>query len=250
MARRTLTALLTAVALLAVLAGPASARPPRTGTLLSDDFAKYTLGAWSDGSAHGGWVSDYNGYGTTSVKSDGSNVLAESPQPSTSLGDTHASLVRSSRSFGNFDLTLRLKTVKQLRTPVPNPWETAWVLWHYTSESAFYYLSLKTNGWELGKVDATKKDPNGPACLWPQYLNCLYPGAQRFLQTSASPKYGVGTWYSLRVRQVSGTVQIWVNGASLTSFTDTDRPYSGGSIGLYNEDATAHFDDVVVKSAS
>jgi 3-keto-disaccharide hydrolase len=234
-----------AVGLVAVLATGASAR---VRTLLNDDFAGHARTTWADGSSHGGWVSVYNGYGTNSVKLDGTNVLAQSPQASKSLGETHASLVRTSKTFSSFDLTLRLKTVKQLRTPAPNPWETAWVLWHYSSDQSFYYLALKTNGWELAKVDASKKDPLGPACVWPQYSNCLYPGAQRYLVTQSSPAYPAGAWHTVRITQVGNVMNFWVDGAKLGSYTDNERPYSGGSIGLYNEDATVHFDDVVVKT--
>jgi hypothetical protein len=198
-------------------------------TLFADDFSGLPLGTgWLDGSTHGGWVSTYNGYGLNGTDLDGTQVLTESPKVSTTSGVTHASLVNTTASFGDMDTTVRLRTVQQLRTPTPNAWEVAWVLWHYTDDTHFYYLALKPNGWELGKED--------PA----------YPGAQRYLATSSSPTYAVGAWHTVRVRQIGNVMTVWADGAQLASFTDNERPYTSGTLGLYNEDSLVHFDDVKV----
>jgi hypothetical protein len=198
-------------------------------TLFSDGFESLPLSTgWVDGSTHGQWYSDYNGYGSVGVDLDGSQVLTESPKVSTSPSETHAALVTSVPSFGDLDLTVRVRTVSQLRLPTPNPWEVGWVLWHYTDDTHFYYIALKPNGWELGKED--------PA----------YPGAQRYLMTGSSPAYAVGTWHTVRVRQVSSSMTVWADGVQIATFTDTERPYSTGTIGLYDEDSLTHFDDVKV----
>ena len=203
-------------------------------SLLSDGFDTYPSGvSWTDGSVHGSWKAAYNGYGVTKVTADAgrsSNVLQEKPKSSTSPGETHAGLATTNASFGDSDTTVLLKTVSQLRTPTPNAWEVGWVLWHYTDDTHFYYFAPKPNGWELGKED--------PA----------YPGAQRFLATGSSPSYPVGRWYTVRVRQVSGTMTVWVNGVQVVSFTDTQRPYLKGSVGLYNEDSQVRFDSLTVNA--
>ena len=204
---------------------------------------------WTDGSVHGRWQAVYDGYGVTTVAADSSGAaLAQAPQVSTQLDETHGSLVTSTDTFGDIDLTVRLKTVRQLRTPVPNPWETAWVLWNFTDDHHFYYLALKTNGWELVKEDPAPLVAGAGGCEWPTYVNCKYPGAQRYLVTSSSPRFNVGAWHDVRVRQVGGTIDIWANGQHLTTFVDTDSPYRSGRVGLYNEDADVRFDDVVVRS--
>jgi hypothetical protein len=198
-------------------------------TLFADDFGALPLATgWADGSTHGGWVSTYNGYGLNGTALDGTEVLTESPKVSTTSGVTHASLVNPTASFGDMDTTVRLRTVQQLRTPTPSAWEVAWVLWHYTDDTHFYYLALKPNGWELGKED--------PA----------YPGAQRYLETSSSPTYAVGSWHTVRVRQIGNVMTVWADGTQLTTYTDNERPYTAGSLGLYNEDSLVHFDDVKV----
>ncbi|MDP9016976.1 MAG: calcium-binding protein, partial [Candidatus Eremiobacteraeota bacterium] len=102
----------------------------------------------------------------------------------------------------------------------------------YQDDVHFYYIILKPNGWELGKED--------PA----------YPDAQRFLATGNTPQYPIGSTNSLRVVQVGATITISANGTILTTFTDTERPYTGGALGLYCEDARVHFGPVAASPAS
>ena len=223
------------VLLLAVVTAPLVGRANALGaSLLSDGFEGYPVQvAWPDGSLHGLWTAVYNGYGTTNVVSDasaGSKTLQEKPNASTSPGETHAGLVTSVARFGDMDATVRYKTVQQLRTPTPNKWEVGWVLWHHTDDTHFYYFVAKPNGWELGKED--------PA----------YPGAQRYLATGSNVTFPIHTWYTVRVRQVASTITVWVNGTQIVSFTDTQRPYTLGSVGLYNEDSQVRFDSVTVNA--
>jgi Domain of Unknown Function (DUF1080) len=199
-------------------------------TVFSGAFEAQPLAlSWADGSRHGVWQSVYNGYGRNGVTVDGSQVLTLRPAVSVSPDDTHGGLVTTVRSFGNVDATVRVRTVDQLRVGPPNPWEVGWVLWNYTDDVHFYYLVLKPNGWELGKED--------PA----------YPGAQRYLATSGSSHYAVGSWHTFRVRQVGATISVWGDGTFLKTFTDRQRPYFSGHLGLYTEDAAVHFDTINVR---
>ncbi len=208
---------------LLVCAAPASA--------LSDDFESMEAGTeWSDGSSHGNWRSVFNGYGSIGVRKAGSKVLSLKPKESDTASETHAALVRSRKSFGDVQFTLRAKTVKQLRSPGPNAWEAAWAIWHYSDNTHFYYLALKPNGWELGKAD-----PN-------------YPGAQRFLATGSNKRFPIGSWSRIKIRQTGRRITVWADGTLLTRFRDSERPYRKGSIGLYNEDAKTYFDNVRARS--
>ena len=205
--------------------------------LLGDNFSTYPLGLnWADGSSHGNWTSVFNGYGQTGIATatsstgTGINVLSETPEASTSPSETHSALVTSNSSFGNMNATVDLRTTNQLRTPTPNGWEAGWVLWDYSSTSQFYYFIPKPNGWELGKED--------PA----------YPGSQRFLATG-SQAFPIGSWYTVRVQQAANTMSVWVNGSLITTFTDTERPYQAGKLGLYTEDAAAQFANVRVSAS-
>lgn len=214
--------------LIAALAPTAhSATGPR---LFASSFTSQVADvAWEDETVHGPWLSVYDGFGTNQVVvTNGNKVLAQAPRASLLPDETHASLVVTRKSFEDVVLRVRLKTVAHLRTILPNPWETAWVLWNYTDDEHFYYLALKPNGWELGKED--------PA----------YPGAQRFLATGSSPVFPIGKWYRVRIRQVGATIDVSVDGEHLVSFTDGERPYRQGAVGLYNEDADVRFDAVRV----
>lgn len=225
--------------------------PVAPGTLLlAEDFERTPAGVWADGSVHGQWLSVYNGYGVNLVDAHHpmGQVLTLSPQPSTSPGETHAGLAVSTNKFsGDIDYTVQLKTSRQLRTPTPNQWEVAWVVWNYQDDGQFYYAAAKPNGLEIGKVDKTVvvTNPAKPAnCVWPSYNNCKYEGGQRYLTTTTTP-YPAGPWYTLRITQRGGSGDVFVNGALAGSFAD-DAPFTSGRVGLYTEDATVHFDNIRV----
>ena len=107
-----------------------------------------------------------------------------------------------------------------------SPWETAWAVFAYTDDNHFYYMAFKTNGWELGKVD--------PA----------YPGGQRFLADDTTVPTPVGTPRRFHIRQQGVTITVKLDDTTLTTFTDTERPYLRGRIGFYTEDAKVAFDNV------
>ncbi|MEV0169756.1 family 16 glycoside hydrolase [Streptomyces sp. NPDC050803] len=209
--RGVLTVLVAAVALAGLLSitlsqcGSDEAGPPPT--------------PWADGSTHGRWVSVFNGHGTNSGDDDS---LTLSPMPAEDPGTTHAGLVVSTAAYTDVRFEARMRTVEQLREPDPNPWEVPWLVWAYTDPEHFYYVTLKPNGWELGKRD--------PA----------YPGGQRFLATGHE-KYEVGDWHTVRVEQRGAELVVEVDGKKLITFTDTERPYPTGQVGAYTEDATVEF---------
>ncbi|MEU1073781.1 MULTISPECIES: family 16 glycoside hydrolase [unclassified Streptomyces] len=174
---------------------------------------------WADGTAHGRWQSVFNGHGVNTGDDD---ALELAPRAATDPGTTHAGLVVSRAVYGDVGYEARMRTVAQLRTPAPNSWEVAWLIWAYTDPEHFYYITLKPNGWELGKRD--------PA----------YPGGQRFLATGERA-FPVGAWYTVRVEQRGGRLRVAVDTAGLADFTDTERPYLRGALGAYTEDARVEF---------
>ncbi|WP_219975906.1 family 16 glycoside hydrolase [Rubrobacter xylanophilus] len=224
--------LLLALLLVLLACPPAEAE----GGAFRDDFSSYAAGEWPEGSLQEGWRVVYNGYGEVGVTRWGRHY--QWPAVATAAAETHASLVVSRRKFSGVDLTLRQKTVRHLRRgSEPNPWEVAWVLWGYRSDTRFYYFILKPNGIELGKAHPG------------------YPGAQRFLYTASSPRLSLGEWNRIRVRQVGRTIDVWVDGVLVVDrFVDTpgpagDGPYLEGSVGMYTEDAHTLFDDVRARPA-
>ena len=179
-------------------------------------------------------IEGFDGYGRVEVlRHCGRNCLALRPQASTRADETHAALVTSRRSYNDFDATFHeVVTLAQLRNPgTPNPWERAWLLWHFGGLRNFYYFILKSNGWELGKAD--------PA----------HPGGQRFLRTAESPQFPVGSTHSVRVRQTGSIITVDVDLAPVTSFEDacdtsvagSANPYRAGRFGFYCEDSHVRF---------
>jgi hypothetical protein len=162
----------------------------------------------------------FNGHGTNTGDGDS---LTLSPMPAEDPGTTHAGLVVSTESYDDLSFEARMRTVEQLRSPKPNPWEVPWLVWAYTDPEHFYYITLKPNGWELGKRD--------PA----------YPGGQRFLATGHE-EYPVGDWSTVRVEQKGAVLTVEVDGKGLVTFTDAERPYLQGRVGAYTEDATVKFE--------
>ncbi|HEX4047741.1 MAG TPA: family 16 glycoside hydrolase [Elusimicrobiota bacterium] len=202
-------------------------------TPFADDFSSYALDScFADGSTFGPWTSAFSGYGCNQVMSDGTDHwLDESPYASLSSSETHASLALGPAFAAPLVLSMNVDTAAQLRkNSPPNPWEVAWVLWDYSDDSHFYYFQPKPNGWELGKED--------PA----------YPGSQRFLASGTSPVFPIGAWYAVRVVQIGNSITVYVDGTMIAAFTDEERPYAAGMIGLYGEDSQARFEDVAVNA--
>jgi hypothetical protein len=222
-------------ALTAALLLSAAAAPPAAAAAFSDDFSSYVPDAClADGTVFGPWTALFNGYGCTAVRTDGARFwLEERPFPSPAPSETHASMVLGPSFAVPFTLEAAMRTDAQLRTgSAPNAWEVAWVAWNYADNVHFYYFTLKPNGWELGKAD--------PA----------YPGAQRFLATGSSPVFPVGTERAVKVVQTGNVISAYADGTLLTTFTDDERPYLSGRIGLYNEDARVRFTDVSVTTGA
>lgn len=198
--------------------------------------------SYAEGQAFGPWVDVFNGYGHQAIVVDsyGHRLLQQRPQASASSAETHASLTTTVSSFTPRKVVAEFITVSQLRTPNPNPWEVGWLLWNYGDTTHFYYVALKPNGWEVGKADPG------------------YPGNQRFIASGSNFTFPVGHWQHIEVTQgdTNGyptfTVQVNVNGSlqTLTTFTDWERPYASGRVGLYNEDALVHWGSVTIEYGS
>ncbi|MEV6776478.1 calcium-binding protein [Streptomyces syringium] len=180
---------------------------------------------WAEGSVHGPWRSVFDGHGDN-VGSD--DALTLSPMPSRVPEETHAGLIVSTAEYTDVDFRSRMRTVAQLRVPRPNPWEVPWLVWAYTDPEHFYYITLKPNGWELGKRD--------PA----------YPGGQRFLATGGG-KFPIGSWSDVRVAQRGARMEVSVDGRGLVAFEDRERPLLKGNVGVYTEDARVEFTGLVAR---
>ncbi|MBI3276001.1 MAG: hypothetical protein HYZ60_08705, partial [Methylocystis sp.] len=213
---------------------PAPEAPPTTKTGFYDNFSTYTKNAcFPDRTMFGPWLSAYSGYGCVQVGGDGTTSwLEEKPLASVSSSETHASMALGPSFSGPLTVAMNLTTVAQLRrNSPPNPWEVAWAVWNYTDDTHFYYFVPKPNGWELGKED--------PA----------YPGAQRFLASGSTPTFPIGRWYNVKIVQdAANTMKVYVDDRLITTFTDTERPYTSGRVGFYNEDSQVRLKDIAVNT--
>jgi hypothetical protein len=213
---------------------------------LYDNFegSAYTL---SDGqiSPNGKWKAVYTGFGSMGVANATNptpgitnNFFFEQPKASVYYNETRASLATTTKAFSDFQMTLDMRTVKQLRQyTAPNPWETAWIFWHWTDNFHYYALVLKTNGLQI-----EKKDNNNHNDL-----------AEIYLIDVSHPKVKLGQWQTITIRHEgsgSGTphIQVWVDGVKAADFVDDQTPnsykMSSGYLGLYNEDSIVNFDNV------
>jgi hypothetical protein len=212
-------------------AGPCVSVPPLPNRAILETWQEYPRAShFADGAAFGPWVSRFNGLGSVSIVGDGAGgfALQLSPEPAKAPEETHAGLVTTAASFGDFDASISMLTRKHLRTPVPNGWESAWILWHYVDRDHFYYLYLHAAGWELGKEDATRTP------------------ARSFLITGALPALVLGKPNLVRIVQHGSTFSVFVDGTSLVQFTDYEHPYASGPLGLYCEDSVVRFGRISV----
>ena len=175
---------------------------------------------WQDGEEHGRWAVEFTGYGEASGDDD--EVVLQ-PRSATDHDVTHGGLVRTTDTYVDADFEITVRTEAQVRDGEPNVWEVGWVLWNYRDNDHFYAVALKPNGWEVSKQD--------PA----------YPGKQRFIATGTDRTFPVGTDHRVRVQQDWPRMTVSVDGQELATVIDEERPYRGGAVGLYTEDARVRF---------
>lgn len=196
------------------------------GSSFTDNFSSYTQNTcFNDGTNFGPWTTVFAGFGCVQVESSGGQSwLDEIPEAPTSPSDSHSSLVVGPSFSNPLTLSVNVNTVSQLRQNQLNPWEVAWVVWHYTANDSFNYFIAKPNGWELGKET---------------------PSGQVFLATGSTPTFPIGQWYKIQIAETTqNTITAYVNNQLITTFTDTQNPYTSGQIGLYDEEAHAQFENV------
>jgi len=205
---------------------------------LYDNFegGAYSLGL-DETSPNGKWQNQYNGYGITGIAEDpttGNHYFYEEPKISTSPNETHASLVTTTKKYTNFDMTLDMDTVKQLRqNSLPNPWETAWIFWHYSDDFHTYAFYLKSTGFQIEKKDNNNQNDS----------------AEIYLVDGDTAKLEMGQMAKIRISMVGTHIRIWVNGANVADFYDkvpNSPQMSYGAVGLYDEDSSVRFDNVYI----
>jgi hypothetical protein len=198
---------------------------------LSENFDGLDAGeVWKVSTTHGAWRSVLDGNGRTSIRRDGSLTLALHPARSVGAAQTHSALVISRAEFGDVDVRLRMKTLRQLRIPAPNSWEVGRVVWRYVDGDHFNYFIAKPGGWEIGRRD--------PA----------WRAGERLLASGIWPRFSVGLWHEVRIRHAGQTISATADGVRLPEVIDAGISGAKGAVGMYCEDAECRFDDIAISS--
>jgi len=128
---------------------------------------------------------------------------------------TSSSLVLTEQSFKNFDATILMRTIKSLRTPTPDRWECAWLMWHFNragydilekgAHFHHYYIMVHTDKTlEFGRKD-----------------NLTMTEHQYTLPTLInSAKFAYGIDNKIRVKQVSNHIEIWIDDVKVVDLVD------------------------------
>jgi hypothetical protein len=208
------------------LAIPAARAAVDAGGGFDEDFRGYKAGTClREGASLGRWTVVFTGYGCAKVEGRGrGRRLHADASPRSRPDQPMALLMTGPRLTVPLRLRARLHTESRVG---PEGWKGAWLVWAYRDREHFYYFIPKPDGWELGKRD--------PA----------YPGGQRFLASGRSPGTPLGSWADVEVTHgEDGSLRVRLGGRDVADFTDRERPYPIGRVGLYVEGAHAHFADV------
>lgn len=199
---------------------------PQSGAILfQEDFeAAALVGPWPNGTKRGDWTTDVDNDGTTQLENDGTRALDLSPNTDATLNERRVR-VTSSTSVSDLDLTLNVKLVGLPSNSGRH--RGASVLWHIDGVSQGYDLALSVTGWELFRRD--------PAA----------PGGLRSLAVAETFPISYNQPHTVRVRQVGGEIQVWLDGTPILSTIDP-TPSLVGKLGLSAQDHRARFDNLSV----
>lgn len=158
------------------------------------------------------------------------------PKAPVGPSEEHSTLVVSNQVFKQpFRMSFTMNTMAQLRIGAePNQWEVGWAVFGYQENGKFKYVTLKTNGLEIGES--------------------LLNDAQVFPYTAPfSPGiYPIGFEYSQVIEVRDNIISITVDGEKIKEYTmftpgsaDTLNPE--GRVGFYSEDAAVKVSNIVLE---
>ena len=245
--------------------------------MLQDDFKlpNYKL---NDGqmSPNGEWKLIYDGYGEVftgpipkGIGTRTGNCMHLRPQKNDRA--TSACLLMSTAKFKNFDLTLYMNTLQQLKTN-PENWEVGWIMFRYNAgplpngqrdKHHHYQTHVNKNGIvEIGKKDF-ELIPNGLKTPDGVRHENTPQEQQQFLTTKNKIDFKLKQWYKIRLKMEDFNIRLWIDDKQIYDITDDgsigsdrwNRPLgykpssymTEGSVALYTEDAYVLFDNIVVK---
>jgi hypothetical protein len=161
-----------------------------------------------------------------------------SPKIASLASESHTGLVSTTKNFSDFEMSVNVKTEKQLRQNIqPNPWEVAGVFFRYRDDHRNYGLLLKPVGIELSKKECNNN-------------NCSSTTETVDLYTNGKPQFNLGSLSNLYIKLIGNQITVGVNGSKVLDYVDKNMSdqLRNGKIGLYTDDAAASFDNVYIKA--
>jgi hypothetical protein len=196
-------------------------------------FREPLLKVWEIGTSPESWREIYNGFGSN-LFSENDGIILE-PKAARKPQETHANLVLVKKTeihpLKDFLISMKVSTEKQLRTPLPNPWEALWVFFNYSQSEneppKTNYFILKKNGIEIGKAfEGSKQD---------------------LLFTQKSPQLVLGKIYWISIIKSGDQLEVLIDGSPVIHFSPVSKSVKlydlPGSVGIYSEDARVHIYD-------
>ncbi len=202
----------------------ATAHDGAASALLFDDFESYAPGEWPLDVVHSGTWQPKTKLGGASVgiETDGSNVLFLKCTPQ--QHDVCDAYLETVQTFGDFELTVRMKTVTAQSIPKAG----GALQWHARGPDVLNYaFMIHEAGWWLARIDAGS-------------FEALASGTRPALDLQAA------RWYAVRVEERSQTIKVTVDDQLLATVTDA-TPIGAGTIYFQAYNSAARFDDLVVR---
>lgn len=133
------------------------------------------------------------------------------------------------RTWGDFDLSIRTKTIAQDPEGKQPDLEfyTSWIHFRFQDYNNHYQLLMKTTG-VVELVKYYVESGQVKRYFWRK-------------ETSFSPFQ----WNTFRVKMIGGQITVWVNGTVAFTFLDA-KPLPAGRIGLESHYCHAHWDDMTL----
>lgn len=198
------------------------------------------------------WYCFYKSNGTCDVRTSVSGPRTTKVlylNPEYIEGATRSVFLRNKQLFRDFECVFDMRTVAHNRTPTPNNWETAWIIFRFTDNWHHYYMLIQRDGGlEVGRKDYAEQIDQ-----------------QIFLVTNANdaPTFTLGKWYNVRMKCIANHIQIWIDNVLQCDITDDgsfgfDSNTSGlpppptsqmleGYFVFYSEDAEVEFDNFGIR---
>jgi hypothetical protein len=199
-----------------------------------DDFSMYTVNTCFDNNTvYGDWIFLSNGGGCNQFTDNNFNYWYKAyPGWASSLDESYYNMILGPDYNSDLNFEVKLITRNQVRqNDDPANSEVAQIFWYIDENiERYYYFIPEPIGWELGKIDP---DEN-------------YDNNVRILATGTDYNFPIDNWYDIKVEQLDNNIAVYVDNNLIVEFSDNERAYTNGRIGLHSKDAYSKFDEIKI----